>query len=75
MRTKKLHIAFLDFDDLRNPLLSGGQARATYEVAYRLVKLGHKVTIICGRYPGSARFDRFRRDRPREAGEHRRLPC
>lgn len=53
MRNKKLHIAFLDFDDLRNHLLSGGQARATYEVAYRLVKLGHKVTIICGRYPGS----------------------
>lgn len=50
---KPLHIAFLDFDDLKNPLLSGGQARATYEVAKRLVKLGHKVTIICGRYPGS----------------------
>lgn len=49
----RLHIAFLDFDDLRNKLLSGGQARATYEVAKRLVKQGHKVTIICSRYPGS----------------------
>jgi glycosyltransferase involved in cell wall biosynthesis len=48
-----LHIAFLDFDDLKNKLLSGGQARATYEVAKRLVKQGHKVTIICSRYPGS----------------------
>ena len=50
---KPLHIAFLDFDDLKNPLLSGGQARATYEVGKRLVKLGHTVTIICSRYPGS----------------------
>ncbi len=48
-----LHIAFLDFDDLKNKLLSGGQARATYEVSQRLVKMGHKVTIICSRYPGS----------------------
>jgi glycosyltransferase involved in cell wall biosynthesis len=56
MRNKKLHIAFLDFDDLRNELLSGGQARATYEVAYRLVNLGHLVTIICSRYPGSVDY-------------------
>lgn len=53
MKNNKLHIAFLDFDDLRNHLLSGGQARATYEVAHRLVTLGHQVTIICSRYPGS----------------------
>jgi nucleoside-diphosphate-sugar epimerase len=51
--TKRLHIAFLDFDDIRNPLLSGGQARATFEVARRLVKLGHQVTVICSRFPGS----------------------
>lgn len=53
---KKLKVVFIDFDDLKNPLLSGGQARATYEVARRLVKLGHKVTIICSRFPGS--YDR-----------------
>lgn len=52
-KTNNIHIAFLDFDDLKNHLLSGGQARATYEVAKRLVKQGHKVTIICSRYPGS----------------------
>lgn len=49
----KLNIAFLDFDDLKNPLLSGGQARATFEVARRLASLGHKITIITNRYPGS----------------------
>lgn len=58
MINNKLHIAFLDFDDLRNHLLSGGQARATYEVARRLVKLGHQVTIICSRYPNSEDYTR-----------------
>ena len=52
-KDNKLHIAFLDFDDIQNPILNGGQARATFEVARRLVKLGHQVTIICSRFPGS----------------------
>ncbi len=50
---KKLHIAFVDFDDIQNTILNGGQARATFEVAVRLVKLGHRVTIITSRFPGS----------------------
>jgi len=52
MKYKKLHIVFLDFDDIKNPLLGAGQARATVEVGSRLVKKGHKVTVICSRYPG-----------------------
>lgn len=48
---KKLHIVFIDFDDIKNPLLSGGQARATFEVSSRLVKMGNKVTVICSKYP------------------------
>lgn len=47
----KLHIAILDFDDIKNPLLAGGQAMATFEVAKRLVGLGHKITVVCSRYP------------------------
>ena len=50
---RSLHIAFLDFDEVRNHLLSGGQGRATYEVAKRMVALGHEVTVICSRYPGA----------------------
>ncbi len=46
------NIAFFDFDDIRNPLLNAGQARATYEVGIRLVKYGYKVTVYCARYPG-----------------------
>ncbi len=53
MKKQKLHIVFLDLDDMNNFLLAGGQARATLEVAKRLVKLGHKVTVICSRFPGS----------------------
>lgn len=51
MQNRKLKITILDFDDIKNPLLSGGQARATYEVAKRLTKMRHKVTVICSKYP------------------------
>ncbi len=49
---KKLKIAYLDFDDIKNPLLGAGQARATVEVAKRLIKKGHIVEVFCSRYPG-----------------------
>ena len=49
---KKLSIVFLDFDDIKNPLLGAGQAKATLEVGKRLVKKGHKVLVICSKYPG-----------------------
>lgn len=52
MKKNKLKIAYLDFDNLKNPLLGAGQARATYEVAKRLVKKGHKVEVFCSKYPG-----------------------
>lgn len=49
---KPLDIVFLDFDDIKNPLLAAGQARATVEVGSRLVAMGNKVTVLCSRYPG-----------------------
>jgi len=51
-KQKHLHIIFIDFDDIKNPLLGAGQARATLEVGKRLVQMGHTVTVICSRYPG-----------------------
>lgn len=54
---RKLHITILDFDDIRNPLLGAGQAWATYEVGQRLIKKGHKITILSSKYPGF--LDRF----------------
>jgi len=47
-----MKITYLDFDDINNPLLGAGQARATFEVASRLVKLGHQVSVISSKYPG-----------------------
>ena len=54
MKSKNLNIIFLDFNDIKNPLLSAGQARATVDVGKRLARKGHKITVICSRYPGSA---------------------
>jgi hypothetical protein len=50
---KKMNITILDFDDIKNPYLGAGQAKATLEVGKRLAKKGHKITVICSRYPGS----------------------
>lgn len=47
-----MKILFLDFDDIANPLLGAGQARATAEVGSRLVKLGNTVISLCSKYPG-----------------------
>lgn len=46
-----MKIIFLDLDDIKNPLLSAGQARATLEVGSRFAKMGHKVVSICSKYP------------------------
>jgi len=48
-----MKITFLDFDDIKNPLLGAGQAKATFEVGRRLVKKGHRVEVLCYSYPGS----------------------
>jgi glycosyltransferase involved in cell wall biosynthesis len=47
-----MNIIFLDLDDIKNPLLGGGQAVATQEVGTRLAKMGHTVTVISSKYPG-----------------------
>ncbi|MBU4016003.1 glycosyltransferase family 4 protein [Patescibacteria group bacterium] len=46
-----MNIVFLDFDDIKNPLLAAGQAIATYEVGKIMVKMGHKITVISSRFP------------------------
>ncbi len=49
---KQYTIAYIDLDDIQNPLLAGGQATATYEVGRRLAAKGHKVVVYCSKYPG-----------------------
>ena len=45
-------INILDLDDIKNIILAGGQATATYEVGKRLAAKGHDVTVYCSKYPG-----------------------
>lgn len=53
MVRRNLKIVFLDFDDTKNPLLGGGQAKVTFEVGKRLTKNGHSIMVLCSKYPGS----------------------
>lgn len=48
----QLEVVFLDFDDIQNPILGAGQARATFEVGRRLASRGHLITVISSKYPG-----------------------
>ena len=47
----RMRIVILDFDNLNNPNLNAGQARATFEVG-RILARKHKVTVYCYKYPG-----------------------
>jgi glycogen synthase len=47
---KKLSIAIIDMDNLRNPFWAAGQARATREVGKRLAEK-HTVTVYSSKYP------------------------
>lgn len=46
------HLAILDFDDVKNPLLGAGQAWATHHVGKRLAKRGYEITVLTSKYPG-----------------------
>jgi glycosyltransferase involved in cell wall biosynthesis len=51
-KNNSLHIVFCDFDDIKNPLLGAGQAKATLEVGKRLAKKGHTITVLSHKFPG-----------------------
>lgn len=48
---KRMDIAVLDMDNLKNPHWAGGQARVTMEIGKRLVER-HSITVYCSKYPG-----------------------
>jgi len=48
---KKLKIAIMDMDDLKNPFWGAGQAQVTREVGKRLAKK-HEVIVYSSKYPG-----------------------
>ncbi len=47
---KRINIAILDMDNLKNPHWAGGQARVTVEIGKRLVER-HSITVYCSKYP------------------------
>ncbi len=48
-----MHILVTSWRDIKNPL-SGGAEILTHEIAKRLVKRGHKITIVSGKYPNAS---------------------
>jgi glycosyltransferase involved in cell wall biosynthesis len=51
-----LNILHLIYDHIHNPWLGGGGAIRAYEI-YRRLSARHKVTIVCGKYPGSGNYE------------------
>lgn len=47
---KRINIAILDMDNLKNPHWAGGQARVTMEIGKQLAER-HSVTVYCSKYP------------------------
>jgi glycosyltransferase involved in cell wall biosynthesis len=41
------------YDDIENPWVGGGGATRTLEIYRRAVRSGHRVVVLCGRYPGA----------------------
>lgn len=44
-------LLFIDPDSIRSTLIAGGQGRITWNIASRLAKRGHKVTLLTSKYP------------------------
>jgi len=52
-----LRLLHLIYDHPKNPWVGGGGAIRAYELSKRLVKRGHSVTILSGRYPGAEDYE------------------
>src|SRR3982751_1267896 len=50
-----MRILHVIYDDTGNPWLGGGGAIRTLEIYSRIASRGHRVTVLCGNYPGAAR--------------------
>ena len=51
-----MRILHIIYDDIENPWLGGGGATRTLEIYRRMVRMGHKVIVVCGNYPGARRI-------------------
>jgi glycosyltransferase involved in cell wall biosynthesis len=48
-----MRILHIIYDDIGNSWLGGGGAVRTLEVYSRIVSRGHRVLVVCGKYPGA----------------------
>jgi glycosyltransferase involved in cell wall biosynthesis len=55
-----MRILHVIYDDIGNPWLGGGGATRTLQIYGRIAQRGHRVTVLCGRYPGARRVERRR---------------
>src|SRR6476660_9447004 len=62
-----MRILHVIYDDISNPWLGGGGATRTLEIYSRVVEQGHRVLVVCGKYPGA-----FSREK-RQGVEYRRV--
>jgi glycosyltransferase involved in cell wall biosynthesis len=51
-----MRILHIIYDDIDNPWVGGGGATRTLELYSRIARLGHKVLVVCGNYPGAQRL-------------------
>jgi glycosyltransferase involved in cell wall biosynthesis len=65
--TSPLHIVLLDYRDIHHPL-AGGAEIFINEIFQRVAAHGHRVTLLCGGYPGAASEDRIGNFRVLRAG-------
>jgi len=47
-----VRILHVIYDDIDNPWVGGGGATRTLEIYSRIAAKGHRVVVVCGRYPG-----------------------
>lgn len=52
-----MKILHLIYDHINNPWVGGGGAVRCYEIYRRLVKKGHRITVVSGKYPGSMDYE------------------
>jgi len=50
-----MRILHIIYDDIENPWVGGGGATRTLEIYSRIARMGHRVVVVCGNYPGARR--------------------
>lgn len=63
-----MRILHIIYDDIENPWVGGGGATRTLEIYARIARMGHKVLVACGNYPGAPRVHVRRGVRYRHVG-------